>query len=46
MLQSPNKTGKTQTIVEELGWFPTLVWVHFMLMAVNTIVMAVNRKLY
>lgn len=46
MLQSSNKTGKTQIIVEELGWFPTLVWIHFMLMAVNTIVMAVNRKLY
>ena len=46
MLQSPNRTERTQVIVEELGWFPTLVWIHYLLMVVITIVMAVNGKLY
>ena len=46
MLQSPNRTEKTQVIVEELGWFPALVWIHYVLMAVIMIVMAVNGKLY
>lgn len=46
MLQSPNKTNKTQAVVEEIGWHSTLFFLHFALMAVNTIIMAVNRRIY
>lgn len=46
MRQSPHKTENTQVIIEELRWCDTLPFLHFVLMAVITIVMAVNGKLY
>lgn len=46
MLQSPHKTDKTERVVEEIDWCTTMPFLHFLVIAVDMIIMAASRAIY
>lgn len=46
MLQSPHKTDKTERVVEEIDWLDTMLFLHFLVIAVDMIIMAASRAVY